>query len=276
VSLVELLAVISIISLLLALLLPAVQRVREASHSLSCQNNLKQIGLAFHLHHTAYRGFPTGGWSHLSPPTYVGGVPATGRQQQAGWGFQILSFIEAASIWKSDAVTAIATPQKIFFCPSRRAPQTVKYLDGYSPPLTGGELTHALCDYAASNIEETGVVRHVEPVRLAEIKDGTAHTLLVGDKRLNLAFLGQPQPDDNEGYTAGWDKDTIRSTSRAPDLDYRGLNDGDRRFGASHPYGFNAVLADGSVRPISYTVDPEVFRRLGNKADGESLNLDSL
>jgi len=160
-SLVELLAVISIIGLMLGLLLPAVQRARESGNSISCENNLKQLALAFHHHLHAQRGFPTGGWSHLSPPTYVGGVPQSGREQQAGWGFQVLSYIEAASVWKSDAVTAIATPQKVFFCPSRRGMEVVTYPDGYSPPLTSGDLVHALCDYAASNLEETGAVRHV-------------------------------------------------------------------------------------------------------------------
>jgi len=275
-SLVELLVVISIIGLMLGLLLPAVQRARESSNSISCENNLKQLALAFHHHLHAHRGFPTGGWSHLSPPTYAGGVPLSGREQQAGWGFQILSYIEAGSVWKSDAVTAIATPQKIFFCPSRRGMQVVTYPDGYAPPLTSGDLVHALCDYAASNLEETGAVRRVEPVRLAEITDGTTHTLLLGEKRLNLAFLGQVQVDDNEGYTAGWDKDTIRSTSKTPDADYVGIGDGQREFGSSHASGFNAALADGSVRRVRYTVDLGVFRRLGNRSDGETLNLDSL
>jgi len=268
--------VISIIGLMIGLLLPAVQRARESSNSISCENNLKQLALAFHHHLHAHRGFPTGGWSHLSPPTYAGGVPLSGREQQAGWGFQILSYIEAASIWKSDAVTAIATPQKIFFCPSRRGPQLVTFPDGYSPPLTSGDLVHALCDYAASNLDETGAVRRVEPVRLAEITDGTTHTLLLGDKRLNLALLGQAQTDDNEGYTSGWDKDTIRLTTKEPDPDYSGIGDGHRQFGSSHPSGFNAALADGSVRRVRYTVDLDVFRRLGNRSDGATLNMDGL
>jgi prepilin-type N-terminal cleavage/methylation domain-containing protein/prepilin-type processing-associated H-X9-DG protein len=273
-TLVELLVVIAIAGILMALLLAAVQASREAARRAECVNNLKQIGLAFHNHLQAHRGFPTGGWSHSSPPTYVGRLPLVGREQQAGWGFQILPFIEADAIWKSGAVTAIATPQEVFFCPSRRAAQTVKYLDGYVPPLTGDILTHALCDYAASNLEETGAVRRVEPVRVAEIRDGMTHTLLVADKRMNLAFLGQLQHDDNEGYTAGWDKDTMRLTNRAPDPDFVGEEDGHRQFGSSHPGRFNAVFADSSVRPISYEVDSMIFRRLGNKADSEVLSLD--
>ena len=275
-TLVELLAVISIIGVLVGLLLPAVQAAREASNRLSCQNNLKQIGLAFHSHLDSRRIFPSGGWSNLSPPSYLGRVTLVGRDQRAGWGFQVLPYLEGNDVWKSDAQTAIATPQAVFFCPSRRGPQTVTYADGYDPPLGGGNLVHALCDYAASNLEGTGVVRRLEPVPLREVRDGLTYTLLVADKRLNLAKLGQPQSDDNEGYTAGWDKDTIRSTDRAPDADFVGMDDGDRRFGASHSGGFNAVLGDGSVRPIRYDLDPSIFRRLGNKSDGEVLGLDDI
>src|SRR5262245_39760068 len=185
-TLIELLVVIGIMGVLVGLLLPAVQKVREAAARSQCQNNLKQIGLAFHDHHDLHHEFPTGGWANSTPPTYVNGVPLVGRQQRAGWGFQILPFIEGSVAWSAGPVVAIATPNQVFFCPSRRSPQTVTFRDGYFPPLTGGQLTHALCDYAASNLEGTGVVRQIEPVRLAEILDGTSNTLLVAEKRLNL------------------------------------------------------------------------------------------
>jgi prepilin-type N-terminal cleavage/methylation domain-containing protein/prepilin-type processing-associated H-X9-DG protein len=270
-TLVELLVVIGIIGILVALMLPAVQAARESSRRVHCQNNLKQIGLAFHLHHDTLDQFPTGGWFHWSPPSYANGNPLVGREQAAGWGFQVLPYLEGDTVSKAGAVTAIATAQSVFFCPSRRPPQTVRYPDGYIPSLTGGDLIHALCDYAASNLEETGIVRRTEPVRIADVIDGTSLTLLVADKRLNRAFLGQPQPDDNEGYTAGWDKDTVRLTTRAPARDFSGEGDGDRQFGSSHPGHINALFADGSIRPINYTIDREVFRLLGDKADGQAI-----
>jgi hypothetical protein len=261
---------------LMGLLLPAVQKVREAAARTQCLNNLKQIGLAFHNHHDTYRAFPTGGWANTTPPTYVKGQPLVGREQKAGWGFQILPYIEGENVWRAGAVVAIATPNPLFFCPSRRSPQTVTFLDSYNPPLTGGQLTHALCDYAASNLEGTGVVRQIEPVRIAEITDGTSNTLLVGEKRLNLAFLGQPQHDDNEGYTCGWDQDTVRRTNRPPAPDFFGVGDGQRRFGSSHPGQFNSVFSDGSVRGIRYGIRVRMFRLLGDKADGLPVNLDDL
>jgi prepilin-type N-terminal cleavage/methylation domain-containing protein/prepilin-type processing-associated H-X9-DG protein len=272
-TLIELLVVIAIVAVLAGLLLPAVQKVREAANRISCQNNLKQLGLAMHNHHDQFGFFPSGGFEWWTPPTYVGGSPAIGAQQQAGWGFQILPFIEGDNAWRAGPIPAIATPHRVFFCPSRRVPQTITYPDQYTPPLTGSVVTHALCDYAASNLEGTGVIRQYTPTRIADITDGTSNTLLAGDKRLNLGDLGEDQPDDNEGYTAGFDEDTVRRTVAPPRPDCNGECTGEKRFGSSHAGGFNVVLADGSVRTLGYSIDPLVFQYLGNRSDGQVIDL---
>jgi prepilin-type N-terminal cleavage/methylation domain-containing protein/prepilin-type processing-associated H-X9-DG protein len=271
-SLIELLVVIGIMSVLVGLLLPAVQKVREAANRMTCRNNLKQLGLACLNHHDQLQCFPSGGYEWWTPPNYINGEPAVGAQQQAGWGFQILPYIEGANAWRQGPVVAIATPNRLFFCPTRRAPQTVTYPDQYTPALTGSVLTHALCDYAGSNWEETGVLGHYVPTRIRDITDGTSNTLLLGEKRLNLALLGEDQPDDNEGYTSGWDEDTIRRTDDPPLPDYVGDSTGKHKFGSSHSGLFNVVFADGSVHPLSYGIDPTVFRYLGNKSDGQSIS----
>ena len=279
-TLIELLVVMGILGVLVGLLLPAVQKVREAADRTQCANHLKQIGLAFHSHHDQFRAFPSGGWDWSTPPTYASGVPVVGPGQQAGWGFQILPFIEADNVWKAGALTAIGTTNPVFFCPTRRLPQTVTYPDEYSPPVTPtgtGLVTHALCDYAGSNWENTGAVRQYQPIRIGQITDGASNTLLVSEKRLNLDSMGGGEPDDNEGYTAGFDEDTIRRTDVPPAPDFHGGDwDTERHFGSSHPTGINAVFADGSVHWISYTIDPTVFSYLGNINDGQVISVGDL
>jgi prepilin-type N-terminal cleavage/methylation domain-containing protein/prepilin-type processing-associated H-X9-DG protein len=273
-TLIELIVVIAILAVTVGLLLPAVQKVRESAARLRCQNNLKQLGLAFHSHHDQLGTFPSGGWDWFNVPTYQSGLPLSGARQQSGWGFQILPYVEANNVWTTGPVVAIATPNPLFFCPSRRPPQTVAYSDEYTPPLTGGMLTHALGDYAGSNWEGTGVVRRFTPTRMSDLTDGTTTTLVLAEKRLNLQNLGTAQPDDNEGYSAGWDEDVMRSTAKPPAPDFRDASwDKARRFGSSHPGGINAVFADGSVRTISFTVGQVVFERLGNRGDGQVVDV---
>lgn len=271
-TLVELLVVIAVIGVLLGLLLPAVQAAREAARRAQCLNNLKQIGLAFHSHHDQYKQFPSGGWNWDTPPTYVGGSPATGAEQRAGWAFQILPFMEAANTWRAGAEVAVGQPHQVYFCPSRRGAQVVTTPDHYSPQINGAVVSHALCDYAASNRGGTGVVRRFLPRRFRDVTDGATNTLLVADKRLNRALLGSPQDDDNEGYTAGWNSDTMRSTEKAPLPDFWGLGDGDDRFGSSHPNVFQVALTDGSTRSVGYSIDGRIFERLGNISDGEVID----
>ena len=280
-TLIELLVVIAIIAILIALLVPAVQKVREASNRSTCQNNLKQIGLAVLEHHDTFKFIPSGGTTWTIPPTYVrAGQPASGAHQLGGWAFPLLPYIEQTEVWKGGGkktisecqVVAISTPIPIFFCPSRRGPMVLPPISNWYEPY--GVFEHAPWDYSGSNLNGTGVIAYgYVGHRLADITDGVSTTALAGDARKALCHLGEYQSDDNEGYTTGWDHDTTRFTDHLPQSDHHDCNhdDGEQRFGSSHPGGFNMVFCDGSVHFISYNIDLATFMHLGEIADGQAL-----
>lgn len=123
----ELLTVIAVISVMTALLMPAVQSAREAARRMACQNHLKQIGLAIHLHHDTLGYLPTSG--NNGTISHPEAAPANSNVfQQAGMFYQILPYLEQQNaVHSSDsAVTSLAVP--VYYCPTRRA--TIKRDDG--------------------------------------------------------------------------------------------------------------------------------------------------
>ena len=114
-TLVELLVVIAIIGVLIALLLPAVQKVREAANRTSCSNNLKQLGLAMHNFHDTYGAFPNNGSHWNNGITYdASGAAVNSKYQLAGWGFQILTFLEQDNLYHtSDMLDSAGKPTTI-------------------------------------------------------------------------------------------------------------------------------------------------------------------
>jgi prepilin-type N-terminal cleavage/methylation domain-containing protein len=161
-TLVELLVVIAIIGILVALLLPAVQAARESARRKQCMNHLKQIGLASHLVVDTYKTFPSAGLGPWPEITLSSNAVVSPDDQQIGWGYQILPFLEEKAvhdvrgatpnpllITQADVHQRVATNGVTFyFCPSRRAPSTqdTRYLMDYAssvPTHLGLHLTSA-------------------------------------------------------------------------------------------------------------------------------------
>lgn len=172
-TLVELLVVIAIISILIGMLLPAVQATREAARKMQCSNNLRQLGLAMHNYHSAYKQFPAGyysyktrdgsgpAWAHIDPLTWDAG-PGW------GWGAMILPFIEQAStaehlnysepIWSAANEEGIAAELPVFLCPSVAGPHDaffVKNEAGLELTIGGRNVFVGRTHYVASHGQES-------------------------------------------------------------------------------------------------------------------------
>jgi prepilin-type processing-associated H-X9-DG protein len=268
----EVAVVISLVVVLVALLVPAVQKVREAAARLTCSNHLKQIGQAVQSYHAVVGYYPRGG-THL-PPAFpasadVQASTPAARLESWSWAYQILPYLEQSNLYfNPDSLAVRQAPIRQYYCPSRRAAQVYEGL--------------AKIDYAGNAGDQpegdTGLVMRTGRglVRRMDVLDGVSCTVLVAEKQLNQAMLGRSRDDDEAYATAGWSSDweVYRWGAAGPAVDVHlpGEFGPAQVFGSAHPTGFNSVFADGSVRFIRYSINPATWRRLCVRNDSQPIN----
>jgi prepilin-type N-terminal cleavage/methylation domain-containing protein/prepilin-type processing-associated H-X9-DG protein len=303
-TLIELLVVIAIIAVLIGLLLPAVQKVREAANRMSCANNLKQLGLAMHNYHDTQGTFP---------PAYVnegGSYQNSGFKFTHGWAPFLLPYIEKQPLWNlyrweyplfaPENQQVVATPLRDFQCPS--APEQNRYMTitafaAFGTKGACGDYTITLGvdsrlaqlgwvdpagDYYRGALTNTptpalGLSPNPTGTRFADITDGTSNTILITEDagRPRVWQAGKAGPDQTlEG--GPWDHFKGPIILQGSTLDGKAklgqcaLNcNNDQEVYAFHTGGANAVFADSSVHFLKMGMDIRIMARLITRAGGE-------
>jgi prepilin-type N-terminal cleavage/methylation domain-containing protein len=285
-TLIELLVVIAIIGILVALLVAAVQRVREAASRVTCTNNLKQIALALHNHHDAHKALPP---ATITTPTLH------------GWGPSILPYIEQdpldrgynrqAHWYASVNQSVVTTPLAVMRCPS--TPGGPRLEMGNVGPVSWSasvsdygvfRSVHSLLadeGYVAPVDSLLGVMIYNRTSRLTAVTDGTSNTLLVAEIagrperwEMGRRVAGEKSPG------AGW-ADSLNSTMLSgydPDTGFFlgecAVNCSNNGAAYSfHTGGANVALADGTVRFLRQDIGIRTMAALVTRAGGEAVSL---
>jgi prepilin-type N-terminal cleavage/methylation domain-containing protein/prepilin-type processing-associated H-X9-DG protein len=291
-TLIELLVVIAIIAVLIGLLLPAVQKVREAAARAQCSNNLKQIGIALHNYHGAEDMFPPGQYNPFHGEAYP--------WDRACWIHPLLPYLEHENLYKvfesaKDGYPGVLnatnkeTLVKTLVCPSDpNSPKTQTH-DTNNGRIQGLHTNYVVCAGSTvygNGLKLNGIFYVQSQTRMTDITDGTGNTLMASE----ICVVPDTTLNDLRGrYSNSWEGNNWFSTVNPPNTPvpdvqlYQGVsipqapmtNAGaasGNLFLAARSYHtglVNALLADGSVRTINNSVNAAVYQALGSRSGQE-------
>jgi prepilin-type processing-associated H-X9-DG protein len=260
-----------------------VQQVREAASCTACRNNLRQLGLAVQHYVHDFRCFPTNGGPAPGQVNVIatnGGYWGLGNRnarpslQTGCWAYSILPHLEQQNVVAQDDQGAAL---RMFLCPTRgrMQPQTVPDYDDVfkSTYVSGGRNPWTLTDYAANwylivnRWPAGGCPVAGPPLTPAQVRDGTANTLLLGEKAMDPREYDLGTWFHNEPIFSGGSDGTARRQgvitrdTVADDFPWN--------WGSAHPGGCQFVFADGSVRTLRYATPPDTVLALMTPAGGE-------
>jgi len=305
-TLVELLVVIAIIGVLVALLLPAVQAAREAARRISCQNNLKQIGIACHNHHDVYGELPR----------------AYKADTGLSWHVNILPFIEQGNLYNKFDTTTVNNvhtsanrndPYGLLIIPTYQcsscsvkrqlfnAPNNTNGPSDLIPPTTGNPA--AVPHYYGINgprggsypvgtglhegvpAATSGIFQRDGAIRMARITDGTSNTLMIAEMSWVSTVYGTRfrtwtrGGDEYAGVVVGKPGYVVscRNVTNPINSIFSAnltVPYNDVPFGSMHSGGMNVCLGDGSVRFLNQNLSMATYRAIASRDEGEALNID--
>jgi prepilin-type N-terminal cleavage/methylation domain-containing protein/prepilin-type processing-associated H-X9-DG protein len=306
-TLIELLVVIAIIAILIGLLLPAVQKVRDAAARMSCQNNLKQIGLAAFNYESAYQRFPSGCNVPIGPGGLTGFAatkfsPCPNPSLFSSWAEALFPFFEQDNLYKTLNLTKNqyanlgtqaspgAQPIKTLVCPSDSLP-TPAVVQGFNNYWFGvmsyGGVAGTVSTFYTS-VTKDGMFYVNSNTKIGDVTDGTSNTLFFAerlhrDPNWSAAAGGGADITTYGGWvwTNAFAGEDLTLGTSVPinwmiPLGGTGFGVTDPRLnaiGSNHTAGANACFADGSVHFLPSGTSLQVLQALGTRNGGETVSI---
>lgn len=282
-TLIELTVAASVIGVLVALLLPAVQQAREAARRSTCKNNLKQIAIALHNYHDVYSSFP---------PGWTGHYPHAASPRRFGWQAAILPFVDQAPLYNLLNFNVMEMPDATqrelvmevppYRCPTDRTQATNPMRGNFGtsnysgnlgneplPRWTPGGLNLNWPGGIDTPVKTNGIMFWNSRVRIRDITDGTSNTFLAGERSLKSGAGIWPGVRSNRA-----ENDTVTDCSPGNEV-----NSGLAAFTSQHQGGAHFMLCDGAVVFVSENIDSQAgtgqdmgtYQKLGARNDNQPI-----